>query len=102
MKLKVDEIESGILIDVSGEVDMESSPKLRDELKKAVKKKPATLRLRLADVPYIDSSGIAVLIEGMKWAQGKKIPYVLVDISDSVRDVLKLSRLLEAFTIEGS
>ena len=100
MKLKVDDVAGAIVLDVEGEVDMETSPKLRDEIKKSVKKKPGAVKLRLADVPYIDSSGIAVLIEGMKWCKGKKIPYSLVDISENVRGVLKLSRLLEAFQLE--
>lgn len=100
MKLKVDEQGGAVVLDVSGEVDMDSSPKLRDEIKKHLKSKPTALKLRMTEVPYIDSSGIAVLIEGMKWCKKKDVPYSLVQISESVRDVLKLSRLLEAFTIE--
>lgn len=103
MKLTIENQESGdgVVLQVTGDVDMESSPRLRDEIKKSIKKKPASLKLRLADVPYIDSSGIAVLIEGMKWTQKKKVAYALVDISDSVRDVLQMSKLLSVFTVEG-
>ena len=79
---------------------METSPQLRDEIKKRIKKKPASLKLKLTDVPYIDSSGIAVLIEGMKWTKKKDIPFALMSISDSVRDVLQLSKLLAVFTVE--
>lgn len=103
MKLTIDSVESGdgVVLEVKGDVDMESSPRLRDEIKKSVKKKPSTLKLHLAEVPYIDSSGIAVLIEGMKWTQKKKVAYSLVNISDSVRDVLQMSKLLSVFTVEG-
>ncbi len=103
MKLSIECQESGdgYILQVTGDVDMESSPRLRDEIKKCIKKKPANIKLHLQDVPYIDSSGIAVLIEGMKWTQKKKINYALLNISDSVRDVLQMSKLLSVFTVEG-
>ncbi len=103
MKLTIErqETDDTVVLVVTGDVDMESSPKLRDEIKKTIKKKPTHLKLQLTGVPYIDSSGIAVLIEGMKWTQKKKVAYALVDISDSVRDVLQMSKLLSVFTVEG-
>lgn len=85
---------------VSGEVDMESSPKLRDEIKKAVKKRPPYIKLKMNGVPYIDSSGIAVLIEGMKWCRKDNVEFALVAISDNVRGVLQLSKLLPVFKVE--
>ena len=102
MKLTVDStpIPEGVMLVVTGEVDMESSPQLRDEIKRALKAKPAVLKLHLAAVPYIDSSGVAVLIEGMKWTKKKGVGYALVKINDSVRGVLDMSRLLPLFTIE--
>jgi anti-sigma B factor antagonist len=102
MKLTIDAVESAnaTVLTVTGEVDMESSPKLRDEIKKIVKKKPATLKLRMKDVPYIDSSGIAVLIEGMRWCRKDNIDFVLAGISESVRGVLQLSKLLPVFKVE--
>ena len=102
MKLEIESAETaeGVLLCVNGDVDMESSPRLRDEIKKRVKKKPATLKLKLTDVPYIDSSGIAVLIEGMRWCKKNKVEYALVGISENVRGVLQMSKLLQIFTVE--
>lgn len=101
MKLTIETGASGeIILVVDGEVDMETSPKLRDEIKKHLKKKPTAIKLRLADVPYIDSSGIAVLIEGMRWTKKKDVAYSLVNPSAGVRDVLEMSKLLAVFNIE--
>ena len=102
MKLTVEStnIEDGVMLVVNGDVDMESSPVLRDQIKKTLKSKPGVLKLRLTEVPYIDSSGIAVLIEGMKWSKKKNTTYALVAISNGVRDVLQLSKLLPVFTVE--
>ncbi|MEE9394549.1 MAG: STAS domain-containing protein [Planctomycetota bacterium] len=100
MKLEAQEVADGIRIVVEGDVDMESSPKLRDQIKKSLKSKPQRLSMKMTDVPYIDSSGIAVLIEGMKWSKKKGSEYALVAISDNVRSVLELSKLLAVFTVE--
>jgi anti-sigma B factor antagonist len=100
MNLERKESADGVTIEVSGDVDMDSSPKLRDEIKSSLKSKPAKLRLHLQGVPYIDSSGIAVLIEGMKWCGKKGSAYSLVSVSDNVRAVLELSKLSGVFTIE--
>ena len=91
---------AGVILTVQGEVDMESSPRLRDEIKKVVKRKPAALKLKLENVPYIDSSGVAVLIEGLRWCGKEKIAFTLVSISASVRGVLQLSKLMTVFKVE--
>ncbi len=101
MKLTVENGANGeVILVVDGEVDMETSPNLRDEIKKHIKKKPSAIKLKLTSVPYIDSSGIAVLIEGMRWTKKKDIAYALVSPSDGVRDVLQMSKLLPVFTVE--
>lgn len=102
MKLTIETADSpqGVVLTVAGEVDMEASPRLRDEIKKAVKKKPPYLKLRLTGVSYIDSSGIAVLIEGMKWCRNDKVDFALVAPSASVRGVLQMSKLLPVFKVE--
>ncbi len=100
LTIEANEIDGGLMLVVGGDVDMESSPRLRDEIKKALKQKMSKLKLKLSDVPYIDSSGIAVLIEGMKWSQKKKVDFALVGISESVHDVLQMSKLLKVFQVE--
>lgn len=102
MKLTVDvnDTPQGVVLVVAGEVDMDSSPRLREEIKKSLKKKPASIKLKLTGVPYIDSSGVAVLIEGMKWCRKDNVEFALVGISDSVRGVLHLSKLLPVFKVE--
>ncbi len=84
---------------VKGDVDMDSSPELRDELKRAMKG-VATLRLDLKGVGYIDSSGIAVLITGVRQAQKSKVGFRLLDPSRQVRDVIELSQLQTFFPID--
>ncbi len=104
MKLKVEPKslpEGALCLDVTGEVDMDSSPELERELKDAIKKKPRRLDVRLFDVRYIDSSGIAVLIQAERLCRNK-IPLRLVDLSPSVKGVIELAKLATFFQIGDS
>ena len=47
---------------VTGEVDVSNASELRDAIDAALAEKPAELRVDLAEVPYIDSTGIGVLV----------------------------------------
>jgi anti-sigma B factor antagonist len=60
------------------------------------------LVLWLAEVTFIDSSGIAVLIEGLKWSRERNLPYVLVELPAAVQMVIELARLENFFTIAAS
>ena len=53
----------------------------------------------LSDVSYIDSSGIAALVEGFQNARSKGNGFALVAVSDAVRAVLELARLDRVFPI---
>ena len=87
------------IIAVRGDVDMDSSPRLRDQIQSSLRG-CTTLRVDLQGVEYLDSSGIAVLIQGLKWAQKADVPYVLVEPSSQVRQVIDLAQLNQLFTIE--
>ncbi len=101
LDVKREELPDGvILITVSGEVDMNTSPALRSELKSASKAKPEAVHLQMQDVGYFDSSGIAVLIEGKKWCTKKKCSFKLIGLSEKVRSVLELSRLMSLFEVD--
>lgn len=91
------------VLSIRGEVDMESAPRvlqaIRDGLAGA-----SSLKLDLRDVTYIDSSGIAVLIQGLKIARRNNpgYPYVLRNVSPQVRSVIELSQLRDFFDFETS
>ena len=84
---------------VRGDVDMDSSPDLRDEIKRHMKG-VSVLKLDLRGVAYMDSSGIAVLIQGLRWANQAKVDFRLVAPSPQVDGVIELSQLQTVFKIE--
>ncbi len=87
------------LISVRGRLTLETSPELLKELRKVVKR-ASHLKVRLRDVTFLDSSGISVLIQGLKLAQEKGVDYALVDPSPKVTAIMELSQLDQFFTIE--
>ena len=89
-----------IVVALSGEIDMEEAPKVRRALLDSLKKKRDIL-VDLALVTYIDSSGIASLIEGLQTARKQKNDLALVSVSPRARRVLELARLDKVFTIHA-
>jgi anti-sigma B factor antagonist len=55
--------------------------------------------VNLAEVPYIDSSGVGELVAGKRVAEGLGAQLTLVEVGDRVEGVLKLSLILPLFDI---
>ena len=79
---------------------MEEAPKVRRTLLDSMKQKRDIL-VDLSEVTYIDSSGIASLIEGLQAARKQKNDLALVSVSQRARRVLELARLDKVFTIHA-
>lgn len=86
------------VVTLSGEVDLRHSPALRKSLMELMLDKRAVV-MDLSGVEYIDSSGIAGLVEAYQMARRNGTGFVLAAISDPVGRVLQLARLDRVFTI---
>lgn len=94
--------ESGsIIVDVSGDIDMGSSPGLRKALLESLKS-TSRLVINMREVRYIDSSGIASLVEVLLKARDGKKQLVLVGLNKAVHEVLQLTRLTSIFEIRAT
>jgi anti-sigma B factor antagonist len=89
-----------VILDVSGDIDLANSPAMRKMLLGEIKEKrtPKVL-LNLRSVRYIDSSGIASLVEGLKASRDLGSRLILYGLSPAVREVMELSRLQRIFEI---
>jgi len=91
--------ESGYsIISLVGEVDLHFSPKAREEILKALKNNENVL-VELSEVSYIDSSGIASLVEGYQMSKKSGQTFGLLSVSNAAMQVLKLARLDSVFPI---
>lgn len=85
---------------LGGEIDLSWSAQVRREVLAALDRAPK-VAIDLSQVGYIDSSGIAALVEGFQNARGRGQPFELAAVSPSVLAVLKLARLDRVFPIRG-
>jgi anti-sigma B factor antagonist len=94
--------DAGFLIRLKGDVDMNTSPDVRGGLADVFKQGETgfkALFIDLSQVRYMDSSGIATLIEVMQTCVKRGVRLKLVDLSPPVRDVFELARLSAVFEI---
>ncbi len=90
-----------MIVDVTGHIDLGSSPAQRKTLLESLKL-TERLAVNLAAVKYIDSSGIASLLEVLKEARNTKKKFVLFGAVVAVREILQLTRLTGVFEIYES
>ena len=93
----------GTILDITGDIDLAHSPAMRKALLLEIKeKKTPKVFLNLEKVRYIDSSGIASLVEGLKASRDMGSRLILYGLSKTVREVMELSRLQKIFEIHES
>ncbi len=91
------------LVDVQGDIDLYNSPEVRKIILEELKeKKVARLIVNLTGVRYIDSSGVASLVEGLKVSRTMSSRFMLYGLSPAAREVLELSRLIRVFEVYGT
>ena len=86
------------LVHLTGSVDMSCSPQARKAILDGLQKY-GNLVVDLSGVEYVDSSGVAVLIEGFQVAQKQGRRFSLVGVSEGAMNVLRLARLEQVFSI---
>jgi anti-sigma B factor antagonist len=98
MEHEITERDGAIIVGFSGDVDLQSSPEARKILLECVARKIPVL-VDLSKVNYIDSSGIASLVESLQTARKGGGNLFLVSVSEAALRVLELARLDKIFTI---
>ncbi len=87
------------VLPLEGEIDLHVSPQMSNSLAAMIKKKPARLVVDLSRVTYIDSSGLAVLIEAMQNVGGYGGKFSLAGLQEAVRPIFEIARLDQVFQI---
>ena len=90
---------TGILI-LSDEIDLDKSPQVRENIKDLIDK-VKVVEVHMAAVKYIDSSGIAALVEGMQLSKSNSKEFCLTDVSNEVMKVVQLAHLDKFFKIKS-
>jgi len=87
------------VLPLDGEIDLHVSPEVAESLRSMIAKKPKRLVVDLTKVTYLDSSGLAVLIEGMQGVQKYGGKFGLAGVQEEVKHVFDIARLDQVFDI---
>ena len=89
-----------LVLSIHGELDLHNSPQLRTELLDLLARMaPRRLILDLAEVPYMDSSALAVLVEALKKLLKTNGKVFLVALQPRVKGLLEIARLATIFVV---
>jgi anti-sigma B factor antagonist len=99
LELKTQTKDKGAVISVSGDIDLYTSPELRKAIAKLAKKKADPLVVDLREVDYMDSSGVATLVEGLQLTNRYEGSFRVASLNEGVREVFELARLDKVFDI---
>lgn len=101
MDINIREMPPFRVICLAGDVDMHSSPQARQAILDGLKAKLPIL-VDLSAVGYMDSSGVASLVEGYQTARKQGIEFGLAAPAPAAMNVLRLARLDRVFPIHAS
>ncbi|HVZ94417.1 MAG TPA: STAS domain-containing protein [Phycisphaerales bacterium] len=102
MEITVENQTGAVYVVPKGDVDLSCSRDLQSRLKKVLEPKPGRVVVDLSGVPYMDSSGVATLVEAMQIARKQATKLILCAMQDKVRSIFEIARLDRVFTIVGS
>lgn len=99
MKVTHESQGSAAVFIVEGQVDMHTSPELRGSLRQALDTKPSPLVVDMTSVAFIDSSGLATLIEALQAVGQYGGKMRLCGLTADVRKLFDLAQLSSIFDL---
>ena len=99
LHIETESFENAFLITPFGDIDLSQSDHLRQVIKKTIESMTQKIVVDLSHVQYMDSSGVATLIEGLQLARTSGRELVLCSLTQSVEAVIQLSKLDQIFDI---
>lgn len=101
-QIQVENRGAAVVVSPEGDIDMSRSPEFRSSLREVNDTKPGTLVVNLEKVGYMDSSGLATLVECMRTAKGNSTEMILCGMNERVKAIFEIARLDQFFRIEPS
>ena len=87
------------VLPLEGEIDLDVSPRIAASLQEMIRQKPKKLVVDMTKVSYIDSSGLAALIEAMQNVDKYGGKFALAGLQEKVRPIFDIARLDQVFRI---
>jgi anti-sigma B factor antagonist len=101
MKFKTRQVDGITVLDLSGKITLgEGSVTLRDAVRDVLAKGQNKILLNLADVNYIDSSGIGELVSAFTAVKNSGGELKLLQLTKKVKDLLQITKLYTVFDVK--
>ncbi len=101
MKISTRQVDGVTILDLSGRITLgEGSVQLRDAVRELLSKGSKDILLNLADVNYIDSSGIGELVSAFTTVRNQGGELKLLKLTKKVHDLLQITKLYTVFDIK--
>ena len=103
LEISFDQVGKDFVVVLKGRINVDSSSDLRDSLQVIFSKEPLpqTVTVDLAGVSYIETSGIATLIEALRIARHHQIRFCLQGVAGSVLRLFEVAGVLALFDLAG-
>ena len=102
LEIFTETIDDGTIVRPVGDIDLCGAPALRQQLKQAQAAGPSRVVVDLGEVPYMDSSGLATLVEAMQIARKNEGKLVICALQEKVRSIFEIARLDMVFNIANT
>ena len=104
MELGVDvrKVGSHSVVDVKGEIDVYTAPKLREKLIELVSEGSYDVVVNLEGVDFLDSTGLGVLVGALKRVKAHDGSLALICTQDKILKIFKITGLTKVFSIHSS
>ena len=90
------------IVDVKGEIDVYTAPKLREKLIELVSEGSYNVVVNLEGVDFLDSTGLGVLVGALKRVKAHEGSLALVCTQDKILKIFKITGLTKVFPIHAS
>ena len=94
--------DDAIIMELTGDVDLHQAAALRNNILEIMQQKPPVTIINLSEVPFMDSSGLATLVEALQLSRRFGGKLKLVGIHKRVRSIFEIARLDTIFELYES
>ena len=102
LEIVTEELEGGVpVVHLKGEIDLHTCPDLRTALQQLMDRGSFRMILDLAQVPYLDSAALGVLVDAVRRARENNGGIYLVQVAPFVQRAFEITRLIKIFELHS-
>jgi anti-sigma B factor antagonist len=102
LTLSTREVDGTTIVAVGGEIDVYTAPKLRDKITELVGDGIYTIVIDMEAVEFLDSTGLGVLVGGLKKVRAHDGSLELICTQDRLLKIFRITGLAKVFVIHES